>query len=358
MELYYSVLTFISIFAMCIIQISVRFSNTLTKSKKKSFYILFNAIIVAAFCEWFATMLEGTGPSTQFLHSIVKCTELSVAPYIAFLFVFVIEKRNQKFIYSFLGINVLFEILSVFFDFIFTVDAKSNYTHAPFYWIYVLFYLLSIFYCVYYMAKTVKKYQFGGFSFFIYMALFMLLGISIQLMNKNIKVDYLVMGILSIMLYVFILELINQTDQVTGLLNRRAYENYIERLNKKSLILFFDVDEFKRINDQYGHIYGDLCLKKIAQVIRKDYGEFGLCFRYGGDEFCVILTSDLNKINAINQHFFHSLDLLRQKEEKDLPNVSLGYAVFDLKKENLSDVIEKADRMMYQNKQKNKEVLH
>ena len=357
MEKYYTVLTFINIFALCIVQISVRYSNTLSKSKKRSFYVLFNVIIVAALCEWSAAMLEGAGASTRFFHTIVKCTELSIAPYIAFLFVFIIEKRKQKFIYSILSLNVLLEVLSAFTGLIYKVDSNSCYMHASFYWIYILFYTFSILYCVYYMAITVKKYQFRGFNFFIFMALFMLLGISIQLMNKNIKVDYLVMGILSIMLYVFILELTNQTDQITGLLNRRAYENYIESLNKKSLILFFDVDEFKSINDRYGHIYGDLCLKEIAQVIRKNYGEYGLCFRYGGDEFCAILTSDLNKINKFNQSFFHSLRVLRQ-QEKNLPSVSLGYALFDLKKDSLSDVLEKADQMMYENKQKNKEVLH
>lgn len=88
------------------------------------------------------------------------------------------------------------------------------------------------------MAKTVQKYQFNGFRFFVYMALLMLLGISIQLLNSDFKVDYLVMGIVSIMLYVFILELINQTDQITELLNRRAYENYIQHLKMDSIILF------------------------------------------------------------------------------------------------------------------------
>ncbi len=350
MERYYSVLTFINIFALCIVQTSVRYSNTLSKSKKKSFYFLFNIIIIAALCEWGATMLEGTGPSTRFFHAIVKCTELSIAPYIAFLFVFIVEKRKQKFIYSVLTFNVLLEILSAFTGFIYKVDSNSCYMHASFYWIYILVYTFSILYSVYYMAKTVQKYQFNGFRFFVYMALLMLLGISIQLLNSDFKVDYLVMGIVSIMLYVFILELINQTDQITELLNRRAYENYIQHLKMDSIILFFDVDDFKEINDTYGHSYGDICLRRIAAEIKDIYQTDGLCFRYGGDEFCVILPNSLQKAKSLNHSFLKKMNSLQKAES--LPNVSLGYALYEVKKDNLQHAIQEADLMMYKAKEK------
>ncbi len=350
MERYYTVLTFINIFALCIVQTSVRYSNTLSKSVKKSFYFLFNIIIVAALCEWGATMLEETGPSTRFFHTIIKCIELSIAPYIAFLFVFTIEKRKQKLIYSILFINVLLEVLSAFFGFIYKVDANSCYMHASFYWIYILFYILSIVYCIYYMAKTIQKYQFKGFRFFVYMALLMLLGISIQLLNSDLKVDYLVMGIVSIMLYIFLLELVNETDQLTGLLNRRAYENYICRLKTNSIILFLDVDKFKEINDNYGHSYGDVCLRKIADEISESYKEDGLCFRYGGDEFCVILPNSSQRIKKLNHSFLKRMEQV-QKED-NLPSVSLGYALYEVKKDNLQQAVQEADQMMYKVKEK------
>ena len=60
-------------------------SNTLTEGRKKVFYWLFNAIIIAAFCEWLGNDLQGRGPSTRLLHITVKAVELTVAPSIAFV---------------------------------------------------------------------------------------------------------------------------------------------------------------------------------------------------------------------------------------------------------------------------------
>ena len=53
----------------------------------------------------------------------------------------------------------------------------------------------------------------------------------------------------------------------------------------------FDVDNFKQINDHYGHVQGDVCLAEIAECIKKVYANDGYCYRTGGDEFCVLLKN-------------------------------------------------------------------
>lgn len=85
----------------------------------------------------------------------------------------------------------------------------------------------------------------------------MITGIVIQLADNSLKVDYFTIAMASIMLYVLTLEMINQTDELTELLNRRGFENYITHLEQKCVILFFDVDRFKAIKDTYGHAFGD-----------------------------------------------------------------------------------------------------
>lgn len=87
-------------------------------------------------------------------------------------------------------------------------------------------------------------------------------------------------------------------DFLTGLKNRRAFEETLRsmiRLNKQKKVCFsllvIDIDRFKQVNDTYGHGVGDLVLKRVANLIRSNIKETELLFRYGGDEFVIILPN-------------------------------------------------------------------
>ncbi len=164
-------------------------------------------------------------------------------------------------------------------------------------------------------------------------------------------------------------------DSLTLLLSRGCYEKCLERLRYRTAILLFDVDDFKEINDTYGHQCGDEVLKTIASVIRKTYSRIGCCYRIGGDEFCVILNRGrLEELPDSMEEYIHpetgevmemaappsSLQfingtfdrLLREARQGNpiLPEVSLGY-VFYNGKENIETVVKQADELMYKKKQ-------
>ena len=191
-------------------------------------------------------------------------------------------------------------------------------------------------------------------AYFLLVVAFMLAGIAIQMYNSDLKVDYITLGIAAIMLYVFTLEMINQTDELTELLNRRGYENYISYMEDKCIVVYFDVDCFKMVNDTYGHAFGDRALQMIGKTIKSQYAGYGKCFRIGGDEFVAILTREVDRVEELNERFFRKLEQLRQKEKR-LPCVSIGYADFDSDRQSIQDVIKKADQKMYQYKEARKE---
>ena len=92
------------------------------------------------------------------------------------------------------------------------------------------------------------------------------------------------------------LELLSMTDDLTGLGNRRAFDEYIEhevqranRYQRPLSIMLMDVDNFKLYNDTFGHLAGDSLLKAIAGLLNKKTRASDLIIRYGGDEFAVIL---------------------------------------------------------------------
>ncbi len=127
------------------------------------------------------------------------------------------------------------------------------------------------------------------------------------------------------------------------------------------MVLFFDVDDFKNINDQYGHQFGDKCLKCIADILREVYGMAmidGACYRIGGDEFCVIIPCQERfseeLMEAINHRFVRKLEKKREMEPL-LPTVSVGYGAYEPGKNDMELVIKEADENMYKWKQKRKE---
>lgn len=320
------------------------------------FYRLFTAIIIAALCEWGGNVLQGAGADKRVIHIMVKAVELSVAPSIGIFVGWVMKEQRDKRVYAFLAFHAILEFLSGVFGFIYYVDSSSFYIHGPFYWIYVLAYIMASGYGIVNIYRNLKRYQYDGSEYVLTIVLFMITGITIQMCDSRLKVDYIVTGLASVMIYVLTLEMIYHTDELTELVNRRGFENAISRVQEVCIIVFLDVDSFKSINDNYGHAYGDHALKIVAKVIREHYAGSGICFRYGGDEFCVLMHRNLDQIETINEAIRRDLNILRETDPH-LPGVSIGYAYYDWNYQNIRDVIEEADQMMYRKKERRKNVI-
>lgn len=353
-QMFYTAMEFFVITALMMMQLFVRHSLALSRRQKTLFRLLYTVTAFAAFCEWLGCMLQGASDGTRLLHIAVKACELSIAPSIGYLFAWILDSRYKKTAVALLIVNAVLECLSGVFGFIYSVDAANVYTHARYYFIYVFFYILSALYCLIGVFRNVKKYQYSGSRVFALLMAWMMTGIIIQLVDSTLKVDYVAVGMASIMAYVFVAEMIQQTDELTELLNRRGFENCIMHIEQKCIIVFFDVDRFKSLNDDLGHACGDAALKDIGAAIKRCYALHGKCFRYGGDEFCAILDRDIERVEEINSEFFREMDRQRKKNSV-LPRVSLGYSLFVPGSDNITDVVRTADEMMYRYKQEHRD---
>ena len=121
------------------------------------------------------------------------------------------------------------------------------------------------------------------------------------------------------------------------------------------MLIVLDLDDFKHINDTYGHLAGDRCLREIAQCLKKAYSRYGNCYRIGGDEFCVLLWNPEKEVFC-REKFYWNLTKQRVKTSI-LPNVSYGSALLDAY-ESIRDTKARADQKMYQNKKEHKAEKH
>ncbi|TNY25410.1 GGDEF domain-containing protein [Fulvimonas soli] len=86
----------------------------------------------------------------------------------------------------------------------------------------------------------------------------------------------------------------SERDKLTGLYNRRTFERQLQRLLQREgrlWLAILDIDHFKRINDTYGHLYGDEVILLLAQHMRASFGPEDVLFRFGGEEFVVLLAA-------------------------------------------------------------------
>jgi len=151
-------------------------------------------------------------------------------------------------------------------------------------------------------------------------------------------------------------------DPLTSLFNRRSLERALEEfftLCKQSKMSFslvlIDLDDFKYVNDNYGHHVGDLVLAKVAKVLRTNMGAKDIVGRWGGDEFVVIMpNTDLENAKKVLERIKFQIEKMEILAEGKRFKVSISASVVQCVENFQSwlDMIKEADRIMYEDKKK------
>lgn len=159
-----------------------------------------------------------------------------------------------------------------------------------------------------------------------------------------------------------VLREISITDPLTGLLNRRYFEERlteeIERAKRHQLFLSLvmaDIDDFKSYNDAFGHLAGDEILKAIASTLKEMVRTIDVVARFGGEEFTIILPQTRKDAAAvIAERIRREIERTSFKREEVLPRgkltLSLGLASFPEDAQDLTDLINNADKALYRAK--------
>lgn len=138
-------------------------------------------------------------------------------------------------------------------------------------------------------------------------------------------------------------------DALTGLLNRGAYDMLMDSVDTKHMALILvDVDDFKGVNDSYGHAVGDRVLKRVAEILRGSFRSVDLICRIGGDEFVVVMTRANSSISQLVRNKISRANNLLQHPKDGLPAVSLSVGVaFSDRNNPQGDIFKDADTALY-----------
>ena len=140
--------------------------------------------------------------------------------------------------------------------------------------------------------------------------------------------------------------------------NRRCYDVSIADMGSRAVILFFDIDKFKQVNDTYGHAFGDEVLKQVSQSIMNCRGTKDICTRYGGEEFALILPNKslheaVLQAERIRKEFA-ATEFMTEDGTTHHFSISLGVAEYDREYKTGSAFFEVADKALYEAKRSGK----
>lgn len=353
---YFYILTTIDIFVLCFMCVLTRLSESLNKKQKRGFLFAFGLIALISLLEVVTLKVDGLPKKFRWLNIVSNYLGFGLTPSVCICLVYVLDKKTKlrwEFKLAILCeiVYLLILAISIPSGLVFSVSQENIYSRGPYFIIYIFAYFISILYLSLSTIFVSKQFQNRSKALIYPLMIFLVAETIIQILVPDLHVSWLCVTLLSVLYFIYCSEMWNQLDGLTGLLNQNSFLNRSEEMNyTNGMLIVFDVDDFKHVNDVYGHVKGDLCLSIIADCIKKAYAKYGYCYRVGGDEFCVLLKNSRNE-EACSAQFESFIEKKRNKYTY-LPSVSYGSAL--LLTGDIVSVKDLADQNMYSNKQKHK----
>lgn len=206
-------------------------------------------------------------------------------------------------------------------------------------------------------AMAVNKNNHVRFFPTLYFVIPCLAGTIVQNLNYGLSVGWFCVSLA----FMFVqMQLCNQNayiDDLSGLYNRKYYDSVIDRLNslkrnKTISGIMIDVDQFKCINDQFGHVVGDNAIVNLGKIITGVVGENDMAFRHAGDEFIIISTNITEEMAAeIVERLEKAVDEFNEASGKLYRlSLSIGYVVSSMDNFDPEKFLHEMDMRMYEKK--------
>lgn len=299
----------------------------------------------------------------RWLHLTVNIVGFIIVPVFIFLGLLYLECWLQKALgikrkcnrWIYLPVIFLF-ILTIFnikTGWIATVSAENTYIRGPLFWtaptttfLYLYYGMIRIWCC----RRNLVTYKYA--TSLIYIVTISMV-VMIQIICKVYLTIWSTVGSLLVCGYIFSIIDELQYDALTTMENKHSYLIYTSRLTRKKRLsltaINIDLDDFKIINDRYGHQEGDEALKNFTQILRNSFPYKQRIFRMGGDEFLILSEQQNNKqMNKYMEHFKERLKEYNISSGKSYDlKFSYGMDSYNRNYKDIVDFLNDVDCMMY-----------
>lgn len=353
---------FFVIVALCLIVYLARRNVFINDSKNTMFVHLAVTTIALMLLEMLTLVYQHLGDPRFILpYYWANMLGFALSPLLPFLILVFNADRKSRLVQRFLlSIPLLVNAGASFFSlrtgWIFNINAQGQYFRGD------LFLLPTaaafFYYCLAGMQMLSQK-EYDRKEKRLIFAIFLLpaLATMLQIIFKELLLIWGCVGISLMLFYIFLLLTQFKYDPVTGIRNRSEFEKEMMNHQKldRVLLLVFDFNNLKVINDQYGHKAGDEALLLASRIIQRALSRIGKVYRIGGDEFCAICNDvPMEKVNAL----FAKIDAALDRAVLSTPvkvKLAHGCAYYTKgKDESLRATFARADQAMYAHKMQSK----
>ena len=269
-----------------------------------------------------------------------------------------------KRIYPFVAIPAILTIIGCLINLttpvFFTVDENNIYQRTD---LFIIPYAVTYSYLaigvilIYSYRKKVHKYLFLPVILFM---IPIMIGSLLQFFFYGYSLVWLGVSIGLIYLYINVQNEASYVDVLSGLYNRQYLGNLLLMYSKKKDTagvpagIMLDIDNFKSINNTFGHIVGDDAISTVGKLLHTAVGDKGVICRCGGDEFIILMNinSQNEIVDMVNNIRTHT-KLFNESQKKPYNiNFSIGYCIYHSENESIDDFLKKIDAAMYEDKNK------
>ena len=358
-DLYFFILTAINLFVLVFMCVLVQLSETLNPKQTRGFLFTFILIGGISILEMISVLVDDGPVWLRAVNILSNYLGFGLTPAGPLCLVYTMERSEHMkgSLRVAIGIEVFyFVVLTVSLfskGLVFSVDAANHYSREAGFRVYMLMHYAGIAYLLFNTLEMAQNFQNRGRKLVYALAGFLAVGTLVQVLIPSVHITWLCVTLIAVLFFLYCNEMWNQLDGLTGLLSQKSYLNRTLNLQPEDkMLIVLDLDNFKYINDTYGHQAGDQCLKVIAECLKKAYSRYGNCYRIGGDEFCVLFRKP-EKEKYCREKFYWIIEK-QKKSLHMLPGASYGSALIE-EQESISDTKARADANMYANKKARKQ---
>lgn len=277
--------------------------------------------------------------------------------------VFCKERKTRQLFYPLYAINAIHAvvlILSQFFGWFYYIDLDNIYHRGPFFLLSAFITIALMFIAFVITVKYRKRLEKKYFLSLVFFAIppFACIILQIAFYGMSLILNSVVLSLLVVFLNIQNRSI--YTDYLTGVNNRKRLDAYLKEKVSTSTkdkcfsAILIDINNFKSINDTFGHDMGDNALENAAKLLKNCLRSNDFIARYGGDEFCIVLdVSNMIDLEAMACRINNCVEKYNESSSQPYKlEFSIGYAVYDYHSHMKAEEFQKqVDILMYENKQ-------